>query len=181
MHRLRRWTVIVGVAGGLFGLGFACRDADGPPSAREREARSLVLRDLIASREKLPEPEELQAQRRDLRAEIEPGDASAHGGSGRAQPAASTLGLVVWVGDDELLVRDTGGVERDVRVLDDTRFRQGDREVSRRRVEKGAEVRVAYDVEQGEWVAREVELIRSPAASAAEARGEGALTQPLPR
>jgi len=141
-----------------------------------------VLRDLIASREKMPDPQELQAQRRDFRAEVDPGEGAAQGSFEREQPEATALGTVEWVGDDELLVRDSWGVERDVRVEDDTRFRQGDREVSRRTVEKGAEVRVAYDVAQGEWVAREVELLRKPEPSLTEETpAEGALPQPVPK
>jgi hypothetical protein len=162
MQRLHRWAAVAGAVGGLLGLGFACRDADGPPSAREREARSVVLRDLIASRERMPDPNELQAQRRDLQAELGQGEEQARGGSGQSKPTASVIGTVEWVGDDELLVRDTGGVERDVRILDDTRFRRGELEVSRRTVEQGAEVQVSYEVQQGEWVAREVQLLLLP-------------------
>jgi hypothetical protein len=33
-------------------------------------------------------------------------------------------------------------------------------------VEQGAEIRVSYDVLQGEWVARQVELLRPPAVPA---------------
>jgi hypothetical protein len=182
MHRLRRWTAILGVVGGLCGLGLACQGADGPPSAPDRQARSQVLRELMASREKMPDPNGLQAQRRDLQAELNPDEASGQGGSGHEQPAASTQGTVVWVGDDELLVRDTGGVERDVRVEDSTRFHQADRSVSRRLVEQGAQVRVGYDVAQGEWVARDVELLRTSAPTASEDEGgPGALSQPAPR
>jgi hypothetical protein len=160
MHRLRRWAVAAGAVGGLLGLGSACREADGPPSGHQRDARSEVLRELMASREKMPDPQALQAQRRDLQAEVGQGQVVGQGGSGPQQPATSVHGLVTWVGDDELLVRDTGGVERELRVDDTTRFRRGDRVVSRRMVEKGAEVRVAYEEQQGEWVAREVELLR---------------------
>ncbi len=136
----------------------------------------------MASREKMPDPDKLQAQRRDLQAEVDPGQLPAQGGSGREQGMASTLGTVVWVGDDELLIRDTGGVERDVRVNGTTRFRRGDRELSRWLVEKGSEVRVSYDVEQGEWVARDVELLRKSASSRSEAiRSDESLSQPLPR
>jgi hypothetical protein len=125
-----------------------------------------VLREILASREKAPEPEGLEAQRRDLQVEVNPGEEMAQGGSGREQAAASVNGTVEWVGDDELLIRDMGGVERELRVQNDTRFRRGERQVSRRTVEQGAEVRVFYDVLQGEWVAREVELLRPPAVPA---------------
>ena len=160
MHRLRRWGAVAGAVGALWGVGLACWSGDEDPSGREREARSQVLRELMASREKMPDPQALQAQRRDLQAELGEGQSAGQGGSGQEQPATNVHGLVAWVGDDELLVRDTGGVERDLRIDDDTRFRRGDRQVSRRLVEKGAEVRVAYEVEQGDWVARDVELLR---------------------
>jgi hypothetical protein len=166
MWHLRRWAATAGVLGGLWGLGLACQGAGEEPSGQEREARSEVLRELLASREKAPDPQGLEAQRRDLLAEVKPDEAEAQGGSGRKQAAASVKGTVEWVGDNELLVRDTGGVERDLRVQGDTRFRRGERQVSRRTVEEGAEVRVSYDVLQGEWVAREVELLRPPAVPA---------------
>jgi hypothetical protein len=120
-----------------------------------------LLRNLVASRERAPDPQELQAQRRDLQAEV--GPERLMGGSGQEQPEAILTGRVEWVGDDELLVRDTSGVERELLVQDGTRFRRGEREVSRRTVEEGAQVRVSYGLEQGEWVAREVELLRPPA------------------
>jgi hypothetical protein len=161
-HRQHRWVAWVGAFGALWGLGLACTEGDSDPSGHQRDARSEVLRELMASREKMPDPQELQAQRRDLQAELGQGKSLGQGGSGPPQPATSVYGLVAWVGDDELLVRDTGGVERDLRVEDSTRFRRGDREVSRRMVEKGAEVRVSYEVLQGEWVARDVELLRPP-------------------
>jgi hypothetical protein len=62
MHHLRRWTALLAAAGGLWGLGLACNGSDSPPSGHERQARSEVLRDLLASREKLPDPQELQAE-----------------------------------------------------------------------------------------------------------------------
>ncbi|KFE66200.1 hypothetical protein [Hyalangium minutum] len=161
MHRLRRWGAVAGAVGALWSLGLACRSGDdAPPSGHEREARSEVLRELMASREKMPDPQALQAQRRELQAELGQGQSVGQGGSGSEQPATNVHGLVAWVGDDELLVRDTGGVERDLRVDNTTRFHRGDREVSRRMVEKGAEVRVAYEVQQGEWVARDVDVLR---------------------
>lgn len=178
MHRLRRWVAIAG-AMGLCGWAFACLDSDGEPSARERQARSAVLRDLMASRERMPDPGELEAQRRDLQAEVGQGKQVAQGGSGHEQPTASITGTVEWVGDNELLVRDARGVERDVRVQEDTRFLRGEQQVSRRRVEEGARIRVAYDVEQGEWVARQVELLRAPVLE--EGQGERTLPQPPSR
>jgi hypothetical protein len=167
MQRLRQWAAIAGVLGGLWGLGLACGGSlTEEPSARERAARSAVLRNLLASREKPPDPQELQAQRRDLQTAVNPDEEGATGGSGREQAAASVQGTVEWVGDDELLVRDTSGVEQELRVQDDTRFLRGERQVSRWIVERGAEIRAFYDVLQGEWVAREVELLRLPAVPA---------------
>lgn len=164
MHRLRRWVVCAGAVGALWGLGLACWEGDDTPTGPEREARSELLRELMASREKMPDPKTLQSQRRDLHVELGQGQGgSGQGGSGQPQPSASVHGLVAWVGNDELLVRDTGGVERDLRVEDTTRFHRGDEEVSRRTVAKDAEVRVSYEVQQGEWVARDVELLRPPA------------------
>ncbi|MFL5345093.1 MAG: hypothetical protein ACJ8AT_09875 [Hyalangium sp.] len=180
MNRRHRWTAILAVAGGLCGLGVACEVSEKPPSGHAREARSELLRDLVASREKMPEPPALQAQHKDLRAEGDPSAAPDQDSPESAQPAASTLGLVEWVGNDELLVRDTGGVERDVRIQPDTRFLQGDRQVSRRMVEQGVQVRVAYTVAQGEWVAREVELVRKPEPPPEEGAG-GALSESAPK
>jgi len=167
MQRLRQWAVIAGVLGGLWGQGLACgRFSAEEPSAQERAARSAMLRNLLASQEKPPEPQALQSQRTEFQAEVNPGDRGAKGGAGREQAAASVKCTVEWVGDDELLVRDTSGVERELLVQDDTRFLRGERQVSRRAVEQGAEIRVSYDVLQGEWVAREVELLRPPAVPA---------------
>lgn len=160
MQRLRQWAAIAGVLGVLWGLGLACGGSLAEePSAEERAARSVVLRHLLASRERPPEPQELQAQQRALQTEVSPGDAGATGGSGREQAEASVEGTVEWVGDDELLVRDTGGAERELRIQHNTRFLRGGRQVSRRSMAQGAEIRVSYDVFQGEWVAREVELL----------------------
>lgn len=179
-RRLRRWTAILAVAGGLCGLGLACETSEKSPSGRERDARSQVLWDLLASREKMPEPQALQGQRKDLQAGTEPTAPPDQDASRSTPPTASTTGQVEWVGNDELLVRDTGGVERDVRIQEDTLFLQGDHEVSRRTVAQGAEVRVAYDVAQGEWVAREVELLRKPEPTRVEG-AEGAMSEPSPK
>lgn len=166
MRRLRRWTTIAGVLGGLWGLGLACRGSDTEPSGRDRAARSEVLRKMVASREKAPDPQQLDAHRGELQTKVAPGDGGGQGGSGQERALANVNGTVEWVGDDELLVRDMGGVERELRVQGTTRFWRGERQVSRRAVEQGAEVRVSYDVLQGEWVAREVELLPPPAAPA---------------
>jgi hypothetical protein len=84
------------------------------------------------------------------------------------------MGKVEWVGDDELLLRDSSGVEREVRVEEGTRFWRQGHEVSRRTVEEGARVQVAYEMEQGEWVAREVALLGQPSPlPSGEGQGEG--------
>jgi hypothetical protein len=163
MGRLRLWTAAVVAAVGVCTVGYGCRGGQEGPSAQEREVRSEVLRGLFSSKERLPTPGELEAQRRDLQAELSPpGESAAHGGSGRPVPIAQVTGQVAWVGDDELLLRDSSGVEREVRVEEQTRFLKQGQEVSRHRVEEGARILVAYHVEQGEWVAREVALL-SPA------------------
>lgn len=164
MYRLRRWGAVAGAVAALWGMGLACRsEEDTAPSGHARQARAEVLRELMASHEKI-DPQAIQTQRRDLQTELDPGQSAGQGGSGSSPqlPATTVHGLVAWVGDDELLVRDTGGVERDLRVDDGTRFRRGDREISRRMLEKGAEVRVAYEEQQGDWVARDVEMLRPP-------------------
>ena len=167
MGRLRLWTAAVVAAVGVCTVGYGCRGGQEGPSAQEREVRSEVLRGLFSSRERLPSPGELEAQRRDLQAEVGAlEESAAHGGSGSQVPTAQVTGQVAWVGDDELLLKDAGGVEREVRVEQQTRFLEQGEEVSRRTVEEGASVRVAYHVEQGEWVAREVALL-SPAPSLA--------------
>jgi hypothetical protein len=170
MQRLRQWAAIAGFLGGLWGLGLAC---EGPsaeePSAEERAARSVLLRNLLASREKPPEPQELQSQRRELQAEVGPDGSGGSGGSEQVPVRASVQGTVEWVGDDELLVRDTSGVERELLLQDGTRFLRGERQVTRRAVKEGAEIRVSYEVSQGEWVAREVELLRPPTVPASTA------------
>jgi hypothetical protein len=171
---------ILGATGVLCGLGWACNDSGEAPSARDRQVRSQVLRDLISSREKMPDPQQLEAQRKDLQAQVGPSKEVGPRDAGMPPPEGSTQGTVEWVGNDELLVRDTGGVERDVRVEDGTRFVREGREVSRRLVEQGSEVRVAYDVNQGEWVAREVELLRREI-RAQPLEAEGTVSQPVPK
>jgi hypothetical protein len=161
MGRLRRWAATV-VAVGVCSMGCACRSGDGEPSAHEREARSEVLRGLISSRERLPSSGELEAQRRDLRAEVGAPEEPPRDGWEHEVPTARVTGKVEWVGDNELLLRDASGAEREVRVEDQTRFLEKGEEVSRRTVAEGAEVQVAYHVEQGEWVAREITLMSPP-------------------
>lgn len=166
MGRLRQGTAAVVAAVAVCTVGCACSGQEGP-SAQEREVRSEVLRGLFSSKERLPTPGDLEAQRRDLQAEVSPpGEPGGRGGSGGPVPTAQVTGQVAWVGDDELLLRDSSGVEREVRVEEHTRFVEQGEEVSRRTVGEGARIRVAYHVEQGEWVAREVALL-SPAPSLA--------------
>ncbi len=173
MGRVRQWAAIA-VAVGVCAVGYACRGGEEGPSAQERQRRSEVLRGLLSSRERMPTPGELEAQRRNLRVEAGPGEPLALGGSGRQVPTAQVTGEVEWVGDDELLLRDASGVEQEVRVEDETRFFTHGQEVSRRTVEEGAHVRVAYNVEQGEWVAREVALLSQPSPlPPGEGQGEG--------
>jgi len=174
------------VAVGICAVGFACRSGDGEPSAQEREVRSEVLRGLFSSRERLPSSGELEAQRRDLRAEVGTPEELGQGGSGHEVPTARVTGKVEWVGDDELLLRDPRGEEREVRVEDQTRFLEKGAEVSRRTVAEGAQVQVAYAVEQGEWVAREVAVLSPPpplppGEGKGEGKGEGATSPSLTR
>jgi hypothetical protein len=180
MGRLRQWTTATVAAAVCAVGGYACKGRDEGPSAQEREVRSEVLRGLISSRERMPSPGELEAQRRDLQAEVgTPGEPAGQGGSGREVPTARVTGKVEWVGDDELLLRDASGVEREVRVEEATRFLEAGEVVSRRTVEKGAQVQVAYTIEQGEWVARAVTLLSPPPPlPSGEGQGEGAA--PLP-
>jgi hypothetical protein len=179
MRRLCQWTTLALAA---CAVGAGCRSNEEGPSAQEREVRSEVLRGLFSSRERVPTPGELEAQRRDFRAEVSPSEQAAQGGSGPWVPAEQMTGQVEWVGDDELLVTDAGGAEREVRVEEDTRFLEQGREVSRRTVEEGAQVQVAYEIEQGEWVAREVALLsKPPPLPTGEGRGEGAPSQSSPR
>ncbi|MDC0712390.1 hypothetical protein POL68_28260 [Stigmatella sp. ncwal1] len=158
MHRLHMWAVLAMLGSLVGGVGFSCARQEEPPSANEREARSQVLKNLMASRERLPEPEALNVQRRNLEVEVQGGAAA--GDAGRPLPTANISGTVEWVGDDELLFRDDAGQEQEVRIQEDTLYVEDGREVSRWSVGQGAEVRVRYDEEQGEWVAREVELLR---------------------
>ncbi|ADO68373.1 hypothetical protein [Stigmatella aurantiaca] len=160
MHRLHMWAVLAMLGGLVGGVGLSCTKPEEAPSASEREARSQVLKNLMASRERLPEPEALDVQRRNLEVEVQGGEHTARGDAGRPLPTASTSGTVEWVGDDELLFRDEAGQEQEVRIQEDTLYVEKGREVSRWSVGQGAEVRVRYDEEQGEWVAREVELLR---------------------
>jgi hypothetical protein len=170
MRRLRQWIAIAVAVGGV---GAGCQGGEEGPSAKERQARSEVLRGLLSSKEQVPTPGELEAQRRDLRAEVGPSGPVAQGGSGPEVPTAQVTGQVEWVGDDELLLKEAGGEEREVRVEDETRFLEQGHEVSRRTVEEGAQVRVAYAVVQGEWIAKEVALLSHPSPPMEEGQGEG--------
>jgi hypothetical protein len=160
MDRTRRWRLLALVLGGL---GVGCErptDKDPEPSASDREARSELLRNLVASREKAPDPEALKGP---------PGEGQepsyvapeplGQGGSGRPEPTGQLRGRVEWVGDDELLIRDEGGAERDVEVNPGTRLLMKGEEVGLREVQRGDSVRVSYDEGTGGLVARQVEVL----------------------
>ncbi|WP_225412542.1 hypothetical protein [Stigmatella hybrida] len=171
MHRLHMWAVLTVLGGWSLGGG-ACSSPDKAPSANEREARSDVLKNLMASRERLPDPGALDAQRRNLKVEVQGGGPAEQEEAGHPLPSASTSGTVEWVGDDELLFRDEAGQEQEVRTEEDTLYVEKGQEVSRWSVAQGAEVRVRYEEAQGEWVAREVELLRRASEAQAPAENE---------
>ncbi|SEM22338.1 hypothetical protein SAMN05444354_11376 [Stigmatella aurantiaca] len=171
MHRLHMWAVLTVLGGWSLG-GAACSSPDKAPSANEREARSDVLKNLMASRERLPDPGALDAQRRNLKVEVQGGEPAEQEEAGHPLPSASTSGTVEWVGDDELLFRDEAGQEQEVRTEEDTLYVEKGQEVSRWSVAQGAEVRVRYEEAQGEWVAREVELLRRASEAQAPAENE---------
>jgi hypothetical protein len=158
MTGARGWTLLALVIGGL---GLGCReqgDASAGPSAGEREGRSELLRDLMASKERAPDPEALKGPSDSEPSAVTPGPPG-QGGSGRAEATHSVQGQVTWVGDNELLLRDAGGEERDLEVNTGTRLlRRGD-SVSLRALQQGDEVRVSYDEGPGGWVARQVEVL----------------------
>ncbi|MBZ4421376.1 hypothetical protein [Myxococcus sp. RHSTA-1-4] len=157
MSGTRKWTFLGLVVGGLC---LGCRQqevAREEPSASEREGRSEVLRGIMASKERTPDP----AAMRGPSGQATPG-ALGQGGSGRPEPTGRLQGQVTWVGDDELLIRDPGGVERDVEVKPETRLQEKGSPVTLRRFSEGDEVRVSYDEGPGGWVAREVELLPAP-------------------
>jgi hypothetical protein len=173
MHRLHMWAVFAMLGGVSLG-GAACSSSnlDKPPTANEREARSDVLKNLMASRERLPDPGALDAQRRDLKIEVQGGEPTDREAAARPLPSASIAGTVEWVGSDDVLFRDEAGQEQAVRTQADTRYVEKGREVSRRWVAEGAEVRVRYEETQGEWVAREVDVLRRASEARQDAEKE---------
>lgn len=179
MSGRRGWTFVALVVSGLW-LGCRNGEAEGPagPSAGEREGRSDVLRGLMASKERAPEPKELKeppevaAQPVTPEPRPEP-ESSGQGGSGRPEAALSVQGQVSWVGDNELLIRDAKGQEYDFEVNPGTRLQRGSDSVSLATMENGAEVRVSYDEGPGGLVARSVEVLPrsgSPAAPGQDTR-----------
>lgn len=121
------------------------------PSADDREVRSALLRDLVASKERAPDPEALKGPDEQGR--------MGQGGSGRPEPTGSMAGHVEWVGDNELLIRDSGGQERDVEVTPDTLLRLNGNSVGLAAMREGDSVEVTYDDGPGGWVARQVDVV----------------------
>ncbi|MFY2556849.1 hypothetical protein ACN469_04410 [Corallococcus terminator] len=121
------------------------------PSADDREVRSALFRDLVASRERAPDPEALKGP--------DEQGLPGRGGSGRPEPTGSVSGNVEWVGDNELLIRDSGGQERDVEVTPDTLLRLNGKPVGLASMREGDSVEVSYDDGPGGWVARQVDVV----------------------
>ncbi|MBN8229982.1 hypothetical protein JYK02_20930 [Corallococcus macrosporus] len=154
---------------GLLGLGSlggltACGggDAKSPgPSAKHREGRSEVLRGLMASKEHV-DPDALKAAGAEVKGEASPAPAAAEGtgGSGSQQrPMGWAAGRVSWVGDDEVLFVDGRGQEQEVRVDEATRLRRNEENVQLRELSEGDEIRVTYEDQGQEWIARDVEAV----------------------
>ncbi|WP_426748862.1 hypothetical protein VZQ01_21485 [Myxococcus faecalis] len=154
-RRVRGWAL--GLLLGVWGVSCEPHEdtggggGEGLPSAKNRELRSAFWRDLMASREKAPDPEALKGP-----------DAQGVGGSGHAEPSGILHGRVTWVGDNELLVRDGAGVEQDIEVVPDTRLRLNGNAVGLASMREGDAVKVTYDDGPGGWVAREVDVEVSP-------------------
>ncbi len=155
MRSARAWAVwAVLVAGGTLGL--SCGSEPGP-SASQREARSDLLRDLVASKQAAPDPQRLEAQGERLR---QGEDVAPPEGEARPEDQPARLsGTVRELKDGALRVRDPQGAERAVRVDGATRYVEDGEVVARGTVREGAQVRVFYDVEPGGAVAREVEVL----------------------
>lgn len=170
MRGVRGWAVGALAMAGLLG-GAACGErvagagSEGP-SAPQREARSDLLRDMVAQQQPMPAPEALDAQRLELRANEGPGV----GGSGTAGqddgvsaapevPTMRVSGTLEGVADEALRVRDGNGVSREVRVDEATRYVANNEVVERGALHEGARVRVFYDPHRNDGVAREVEVV----------------------
>ncbi|NVJ22116.1 MULTISPECIES: hypothetical protein [Myxococcus] len=156
MDRTRQGRrLVLALAAGVLGSGCERQEdkvTTQNPSADDREVRSSLLRDLVASRERAPDPEALKGP-------DDPGG-TGQGGSGRPEPTGTLSGRVEWVGDNELLIRDTGGQERDVEVTPDTLLRlNGNPVVGLASMREGDPVEVTYDDGPGGWVARQVDVV----------------------
>ena len=162
MDRAGRGAVLA-VALGVAGLWVGCGQRDegprggGIPTADDRERRSALLRDLVASRERAPDPDALRGPDQQGVGEL------GQGGSGRSAPTGSFQGHVAWVGDNELLIRDAQGAERDVGVVPATRLLLNGHPVGLAAMKEGDPVDVTYDDGPGGWVAREVTVSAEPA------------------
>ncbi|RKH68479.1 DUF5666 domain-containing protein [Corallococcus aberystwythensis] len=163
MRRLR------GTAGllvmGLVGLGglSACNGGEpghDRPSAKHREGRSEVLRGLMASKETV-DPKALKTAGAEAKGEAAPAPApEGTGGSGQQpRPMGWAAGRVSWVGDDELLFVDGQGQEQEVFVDEATRLKRDDENAQLRDLSEGDEIRVSYEDQGQEWIAREVEAV----------------------
>ncbi|MFP2896041.1 hypothetical protein [Corallococcus sp. 4LFB] len=151
--------------GGLGGLSACNRGApasDGP-SAKHREGRSEVLRGLMASKEAV-DPKALKSAGAEVKGAPAPAPASeGTGGSGPQQrPLGWAAGRVSWVGDDELLFVDGHRQEQEVRVDEATRLKRGADNAQLRDLSEGDEIRVTYENQGQEWIARDVEAAPLP-------------------
>lgn len=161
MTGARGWTFVALMVGGLC---LGCREqseAPSGPSASDREGRSEVLRDLMAAKEKAPDLEALTGDSPSEPEVVTPGPLG-QGGSGRPEQTQHVQGRVSWVGDNELLLRDAGGEERDLEVNTRTRILRRGETVSLRGLQQGDEVRVSYEEGRGGWVAHQVEVLPEP-------------------
>lgn len=148
---------------GLVGLGglWACNGEPGPggPSAKHREGRSEVLRGLMASRENV-DPKALKAAGAEAKGTAPAPTSEGTGGSGPpSRPMGWSAGRVSWVGDDELLFVDGHGQEQEVRVDEATRIKRGDANAQLRDMSEGDEIRVTYEDQGQEWIARDVDAV----------------------
>ncbi|XXF77845.1 hypothetical protein P2318_33065 [Myxococcaceae bacterium GXIMD 01537] len=162
MRAARRWAGGLIAGWGLLGVlscGGGAEDEDGP-SASDREARSDVLRGMVASQQSLPQPETLDAQGEELR-RGEPLGKEVKAGSAAAKELypPSLSGTVAGLEEGSLWVVDGQGNTRVVRLDAGTRYVKQNELVKPRAVREGARVRVFYEMKQGQRVARDVELV----------------------